>query len=347
LKRPQVKRTVFMLKFLTKAQLKWLTFFAGAAVFLALAGIFPLAKIYGIYFPHYDEILNVEVPAGVFLAQQNQPISGIKVQAGHFKGLESLYSIVGYDLHKVRRNQQAVPRLFLQSVPENLSKMRNIAARKNLFVASVLPLILSANREIIKERQWLLKIKQKQNSGQNLLPDESHMLEDLADKYQADANVKMLLKKVDVLPVSLALAQAIEESGWGTSRFAQQGNALFGQQVFSEKASGFVPENRGRGKIHRVGKFSNLYASVKSYMKNLNTHFAYAGFRNQRAIARQNAEILDSISLANSLTSYSERRKDYAASLQVLILSNKLQALDTAQLQSSPKPVLRTAFAPL
>ena len=139
--------------------------------------------------------------------------------------------------------------------------------------------------------------------------------------------------KVDVVPISLALAQAAIESGWGTSRYLREGNAIFGQYTF-DKNKGMVPSQRDKGKEFLVRKFSNLSDATRSYIKNLNTHPAYDKFRQERRNMRMSGELLSGKQLANYLTSYSERRGEYIKDLKKLIESNNFMKFDYADLSN-------------
>jgi Bax protein len=140
-----------------------------------------------------------------------------------------------------------------------------------------------------------------------------------------------MIRRADIIPPSLALAQAAEESGWGTSRFALEGNALFGQWTFAVKGA-LVPKNRDAGKAHRVRAFTSLLDAVRAYVRNLNTHKAYRHFRRERQALRQADRQLAGTVLARTLSSYSERGNKYVRTIQSIITGNQLQNLDKARL---------------
>ena len=131
---------------------------------------------------------------------------------------------------------------------------------------------------------------------------------------------------MDEIPVSLALAQAAKETGWGTSRFAQEGNALFGQWTWS--GEGLKPKEADENKGHKVMKFNVLQASVRAYQRNLNTHLSYKEFRIERAIQRDNDQKLDSLKLVNFLEKYAETGKEYTEVLKKIINQNSLTDFD-------------------
>ena len=139
---------------------------------------------------------------------------------------------------------------------------------------------------------------------------------------------------VDIIPPSLAIAQSAEESGWGTSRFAREGNALFGQKTW-KKGKGIVPKKRAIGKKYKVRSFEHLIDGVHSYARNLNGHFAYKIFRAKRANLRKNGLRIDWLSLADTLFSYSERGDDYIQTIKRIIVENRLAVFDYARLRNS------------
>ena len=138
---------------------------------------------------------------------------------------------------------------------------------------------------------------------------------------------------MDEIPVSLAIAQAAKETGWGTSRFAQEGNALFGQWTWS--GEGLRPKEAEEGKNHKVMKFNILQASVRAYQRNLNTHSTYKDFRKARAELRDSKKPLNSIKLSEYLNRYAETGNQYVEVLKKIIIQNKLQDFDDAQLLPS------------
>ena len=138
---------------------------------------------------------------------------------------------------------------------------------------------------------------------------------------------------MDEVPVSLAIAQAAKETGWGTSRFAQEGNALFGQWTWS--GEGLKPKDAEEGQGHKVMKFNILQASVRAYQRNLNTHSTYKEFRKARAEFRDSSKPLDSLELAKYINNYAETGNQYVDVLQKIIKQNKLQDFDDAKLLPS------------
>lgn len=257
-------------------------------------------------------------------------------------GLEQTFSGFGYTLDGVRQDETVVPRLIVSAMPDGLKDMRVIDRRKRLFFRAVLPLILTTNEEIQVERQKLLEISEDSKGGdRTALGEESAVwIDGLAARYGIDPEdedvtfqelLGVLKTRVALIPTSLALAQAVEESAWGTSRFARQGNALFGQWVWNED-EGIVPEEQREGQEYAVRAFDTPLDSVRAYAKNLNTHWAYTQFREQRNEMLKQGESLDGWALAETLTRYSERGPAYVKSLHAIMRVNRLRPLDTAEL---------------
>jgi Bax protein len=136
--------------------------------------------------------------------------------------------------------------------------------------------------------------------------------------------------RMDYVPASLTIAQAAKETGWGTSRFAQEGNALFGQWTWS--GEGIKPKRADDDSTHKVMKFKVLQASVKAYQRNLNTHSTYKDFRSARAELRDEDKKLDSIILSEYLDKYAETGKEYVKILQQIIRQNNLEDFDDAKI---------------
>lgn len=241
----------------------------------------------------------------------------------------------GYDLRQIRAGERDVPRFFVTALPEDMVSIRLVEQRKRAFIKSVLPLVLRANDAVLVERRHLKAVIGHLRAGRALSLSQQAWLADLADRYGGEASdPEALLKRVDVVPISLALAQAAEESGWGTSRFARQGNAVFGQWTWDTEI-GIVPRDRPRGRNHLVRKFPALQHSVSAYVANLNSNPAYAAFREARARKRQKGEQLVGAALAGHLTAYSERGAAYVRTLRTIIGQNDLQDLDGVRLSDS------------
>lgn len=241
-------------------------------------------------------------------------------------------SLLNYDFEAVLQGRGSVPRITLASLPSGLWQERETAKRKALFLKSVLPLVLQVNEQILKDRTRLKDLAHAQTIG-SLEALDRLWLAVMAERYGTKrGDIEAVLKRHDVVPPSLALAQAATESAWGSSRFVREGNAMFGQWTFSSQDLGIVPMKRDEGKTHRVRAFSSLYDSIDSYVTNLNKHRAYKEFRDMRAGMRRQDQPLDGMRLAGTLYRYSERGADYVNELRAIISSNDLRLVDGARL---------------
>jgi Bax protein len=201
---------------------------------------------------------------------------------------------------------------------------------KRQFFDFMRPIIADENDRVLKQRKQLLKLYQKRTSGEGLSAWDKSVFEHFAElyfvnpeEYDADAIWELLKRRIDIVPIELALAQSANESAWGRSRFAMEGNAMFGQWTFSRKKAGMIPRKRVPDSGHAVAKFPSVRAAVKSYIKNLNTHPAYVAFRILRSTAREKGSELDGQTLAPGLINYSERRKAYVQEIQAIMKTNK------------------------
>ena len=250
------------------------------------------------------------------------------------------YERLGYTLAGTAQRAHAVPRVFLTQLPRDLPDIESVPVRKSVFIRSLLPLVLRANEEVLLERAEIQALRARRKAGGSLTAAEMAWLERLTTAYKLDtSDLGALLHRHDVVPVGLALAQGIEESGWGTSRFALHGNAVFGQWTFS-KGAGIVPKERDDGASHEVKAFPSLAESVRQYVRNLNNHRAYREFRRERAVLRAAYHPMDSRKLAKTMTPYSQRGAEYVASILGLIKTNKLDQLDGVRLGANTRPAL-------
>lgn len=256
-------------------------------------------------------------------------------------GLERYYRSIGFDIENIRTYGLA-PGLLMSSLPSDLQRVDSPKLRKVLFIQVALPLILEVNQKILSDRS---KIKfTLENKSQGVILDTSkkkwletiqgkYGLSDLGQKYNA-AFFDSMLKRVDIVPASLALAQSAEESGWGTSRFAHEGNALFGQRVW-RSATGMKPRLRPKGEKFLVRSFNNLLESVWAYAFNLNTHPAYIDFRAARRNLRLAGEDVVGLKLISKLGNYSEKGQEYVRKIENIIKLNQLEQFDGARLLRS------------
>jgi len=243
--------------------------------------------------------------------------------------IKQLFEDTGYKLNDVRKNKLVKP-VALDSFPREIKMIENTKKRKELFLQIVLPLILQENNNIRLDRKRLFSIINKSNNT-NV---EKKWLEKKYKQYGIPSKDLLTLKiRMDEIPVSLALAQAAKETGWGTSRFAQEGNALFGQWTWS--GEGLRPKEADETKGHKVMKFNILQASVRAYQRNLNTHKTYREFRLARAQLRDEGKKLDSIVLSKYLDEYAETGQEYVKILRKIIDQNDLKDFDDAKLLPS------------
>ena len=218
----------------------------------------------------------------------------------------------------------------LTLLPQEIKMIEDSKKRKDFFIQIVLPLVIKENNNIRLDRRTLFSIINKNNNSTT----EKKWLEKKYKQYGVNSRDLSTLKiRMDEIPVSLAIAQAAKETGWGTSRFAQEGNALFGQWTWS--GDGLKPKNAEKGKGHKVMRFNVLQASVRAYQRNLNTHSGYKEFRKARAESRDLNKPLDSMELSKYLNKYAETGNQYVEVLQKIIEQNKLKDFDDAKLLPS------------
>ena len=238
----------------------------------------------------------------------------------------NLFDDLGYDLKGVRAGQKVKP-IYLTKLPKDLNTLGNTKKKRELFIKIVLPLILDENKKIMDDRKKLFKILAKNfnTAGEKI------WLKRRFKEYKIDDQDLTKLKiRMDIIPVSIALAQAANESGWGTSRFALEGNALFGQWTWSKK--GISPKNKDKNKTHKVLQFQILKASVRAYKNNLNTHNAYKEFREVRAQLRQEDTQIIGSDLTQYLKRYAANGEKYVKILESIIEKNSLTDFDKANL---------------
>ena len=214
--------------------------------------------------------------------------------------IKQLFEDTDYKLDDVRETKLVKP-VALTLLPAEIKMIESTKKRKEFFIQIVLPLILKENNNIRLDRKMLFNIINKSNNTRI----EKKWLEKKYKQYGvASKDLSTLKIRMDEVPVSLAIAQAAKETGWGTSRFAQEGNALFGQWTWS--GEGLKPKEADENKGHKVMKFNVLQASVRAYQRNLNTHPTYENFRLARAHLRDKCKSLDSIILSQLLDNYAE-----------------------------------------
>jgi Bax protein len=234
-----------------------------------------------------------------------------------------------YTLDQARRGGP-VPALQIDRVPADLVNIRDGNERKELFIKALLPMVLEANERVVAEREHLIRLRDRHAAGRGLSVIERMWLAEVADRYGAPSDdFGELLQRVDIVPPSMAIAQAGVESGWGTSYAARVGNSLFGQIQTTGRHSVTVPWQPGRAMPQ---PFSSVAESVEAYVMNLNTHFAYADFRAERARLRAEGKSPDGYHLMGQLRRYSELGQGYINFVRNVIRENRLSDFDGAKL---------------
>ena len=234
----------------------------------------------------------------------------------------NLFEDLEYDLDRVRNKKKVKP-IYFTRLPKDLNTIKNVKEKKETFLQILLPLVVAENEKIKEDREHLLKILKDNNSEKNK--------KWLNRKYKAykvsDKNINELIEKIDIIPTSIALAQAAKESGWGTSRFALEGNAIYGQWTWN--GDGIEPLEKTKDQNHKILKFPLLRASVKAYIINLNTHRGYKSFRVKRSELRKQNKKLAGIELIHELENYAQTGKKYTKILEQIIKQNDLDELET------------------
>jgi len=243
--------------------------------------------------------------------------------------IKQLFKETDYNLKDVRKTKLVKP-VALTLLPQEIKMIENSKKKKEFFIQIVLPLIIKENNNIRLDRKTLFSIINKSNNSD---AEKKWLVKKYKQYGVSSRDLSTLKIRMDEIPVSLAIAQAAKETGWGTSRFAQEGNALFGQWTWS--GEGLKPKDAEDGKGHKVMKFNILQASVRAYQRNLNTHSTYKFFRKARAEMRDAGEQLDSIVLSKYLNKYAETGNQYVEVLQKIIKQNKLKDFDDAKLLPS------------
>ncbi|MBO6487143.1 MAG: glucosaminidase domain-containing protein [Pelagibacteraceae bacterium] len=243
----------------------------------------------------------------------------------------NLFENLKYDLKKIRQGQPVKP-IYLSQLPKDLDRLKNTKKKKDTFIKIVMPLILDENNKILENRKKLFKILSKSTNSMG----EKRWLKRRFKEYGIKkGDITELKVRMDIIPPSIAIAQAAIESGWGTSRFALEGNAMFGQWTWSK--NGIEPTEKSKNQNHKILKFSMLRSSVKAYKNNLNTHNGYKEFREKRAELRKNNKKISGLKLVNYLYNYAATGKEYTKSLKRTIDQNGLTDFDDATLMNSGK----------
>tara|TARA_Y100001970_G_scaffold109418_1_gene136673 strand:+ start:366 stop:1493 length:1128 start_codon:yes stop_codon:yes gene_type:complete len=252
--------------------------------------------------------------------------SGVRLNASV---LYQLFKDTNYNLNDVRLNKIAKP-VEIGKLPYELKEIQDVKKRKELFIQIVLPLVLEENNKILLDRKKLFTILNKNNNSN---ADNEWLNKKFKQYGVKKKDIPTLKRRMDIIPVSMAIAQAAKETGWGTSRFALEGNALFGQWTYTDK--GIKPAAAEAGTKHKVMMFNVLKSSVRAYARNLNTHKSYREMRYVRAIQRDNQGKLNSLELVNYLNKYAETGKEYTLILKKIIKQNNLTDFDEVKILPS------------
>ncbi len=244
-----------------------------------------------------------------------------------------LFKDVDYDLDKVR-NEKLVKPIYFTQFPRDLNNLQSVQLKKETFIKIVLPLIVAENAKILDDKRKL-KILSEKKFTTDL--EKQWLRQKLLEYKVKKGDLEELMIRMDMIPVSIALAQAAKESGWGTSRFALEGNAIFGQWTWD--GQGIAPLNRDGDKNHKILKFPILRASVKAYKNNLNTHKSYSKFRLKRKLLREKNKNITGLALTDTLKNYAQTGSEYTKILNQIITQNNLSDFEPVKLVNSVKQV--------
>lgn len=299
-----------------------------------------------------SEVLNVpdtiihSIPLNYSAAVESSDDS-LKKEIRSYKEVLDVFEKFNYTPEAWQAGIREIPRIYLIKIGDRWGKTTtkeiDVLLKKQLFFRGIAPLILRSNELIMKDRKRLEEIRTTMHENNPLDEMDQIWIKKIAGVYKVKSNddqvtssiMDELWDKVDIVPPSLALGQAAEESGWGSSRFAAEGNAIYGQWTWGKNA--MVPEEQ-RKELGNYGiaAFESLQESISGYMLNLNTHNAYTDLRNKRAELRENGEKITGSVLAEQLTKYSERGEEYVKGLKSLMEYNRLSPVDDAYLSNDP-----------
>ena len=244
-----------------------------------------------------------------------------------------LFKDVDYDLKKVR-NEKLVKPIYFTQLPRDLNNLQSVQLKKETFIKIVLPLIVAENEKILDDREKLKIISEKKFTTDL---EKQWLRQKLLEYKVKKGDINQLMIRMDIIPVSIALAQAAKESGWGTSRFALEGNAIFGQWTWD--GQGIAPLKRDGDKNHKILKFPILRASVKAYKNNLNTHKSYVKFRDKRRKLREKNLVITGLVLSDTLKNYAQTGSEYTKILNQIITQNSLTDFEPVRLVNSMNQV--------
>ena len=244
-----------------------------------------------------------------------------------------LFKDVDYDLRTVR-NEKLVKPIYFTQFPRDLDNLQSVQLKKETFIKIVLPLIVAENEKILDDREKLKTLIEKKFTTDT---EKQWLRQKLLEYKVKKSDLDELLFRMDMIPVSIALAQAAKESGWGTSRFALEGNAIFGQWTWD--GQGIAPLKRDGDKNHKILKFPILRASVKAYKNNLNTHKSYSKFREKRSQLRSKNKSITGLALTDTLKNYAQTGSEYTKILNQIITQNRLSDFEPVRLVNSVKQI--------
>ena len=255
---------------------------------------------------------------------------------GNYIGIDTqitlnLFENLKYDLKSIRLGQSVKP-VYLSKLPKDLKKIKSTNKRKDTFIKIVMPLILSENEKILEDRNKLFRILGKQS---NTMGEKVWLKRRFKDYDIKGEDIAELKLRMDIVPTSIAIAQAAKESGWGTSRFALEGNAMYGQWTWG--GEGIEPSKKDKEKEHKILKFPKLQSSVAAYMKNLNTHRGYSEFRDKRSKIREKKQEVSGLDLVDYLYNYAQTGSEYVKTLKIIIQQNNLNDFDNSILMNSSR----------
>ncbi len=259
---------------------------------------------------------------------------------------------VGVGIGPSRSGNTVTATRQLHPFPRDLARVTSIPERKQRFLDALVPVVEMENQRVAEQRRWLTSRQEALATGR-LLVRERRFLAVLSREYRLPthlrppatgpvptATVAELLLRVDTLPASLVLAQAAMESGWGTSRFVHEGNNLFGQWVTGD-TPGLTPRDAAPSADHRLAAYDSAAHSVRSYLRNINTHRAYRSLRRLRARLRAEGRPVDGTTLAAGLRSYSQRGEAYVTEIRRIIRHNRLEPTTEITLAAATLPARR------
>lgn len=319
---------------------------ASIIVILGLAFIVNMAK--------NQESVVEEIHSPLTFQAKHVPLTSqpLELEVSGAREVWDYYEKISFTMPNIEAGHVDVPRIYLTNIIENWADNEPMSFKKSFFYRTMLPLILRVNELIIADRHRLTVLLAKKED-RPLAPAETQWLRQLAGKYQVtnpayrgiltDQHLSTLLRRVDIIPPSMALGQAAYESAYATSRFAMEGNALFGQWRWG---SGLLPaEQRHELGDYRIADFETPLDSMAAFALNLNTNMAYVDFRIMRSDLRSRDEPLDGYTLAAGLEKYSEKGEIYIKTLRQMISQNNLSMLDNAKLANG-QPISLTPVWP-